>query len=193
MNYQRRTPHLASSEHLGYHRHELPIIYSEGSRLRKILVNKVEKLFNQYKNCLRIEGSILSMYEYDFDNLMIYEMLRATCSNGAQELLKTWESESTRIIQEGVLAAWLSIDGYKLSREIHKQAGELSYGLVLKHPVAIKRAASYLAGFTRQDEMTGLMSAKKVSRCHNFAVDRAMQRNPHKSKTEIELIVRPYK
>jgi hypothetical protein len=157
------------------------------------LVNKVEKLFNQYKNCLRIEGSILSMYEYDFDNLMIYEMLRATCSNGAQELLKTWESESTRIIQEGVLAAWLSIDGYKLSSEIHKQAGELSYGLVLKHPVAIKRAASYLAGFTRQDEMTGLMSAKKVSRCHNFAVDRAMQRNPHKSKTEIELIVRPYK
>lgn len=193
MNYQRRTPHLVSSEHLRYHRHELPIIYSEGSRLRKILVNKVEKLFNQYKNCLRIEGSILSMYEYDFDNLMIYEMLRATCSNGAQELLKTWESESTRIIQEGVLAAWLSIDGYKLSSEIHKQAGELSYGLVLKHPVAIKRAASYLAGFTRQDEMTGLMSAKKVSRCHNFAVDRAMQRNPHKSKTEIELIVRPYK
>lgn len=193
MNYQRRTPHLVSSEHLRYHKHELPIIYSEGSRLRKILVNKVEKLFNQYKNCLRIEGSILSMYEYDFDNLMIYEMLRATCSNGAQELLKTWESESTRIIQEGVLAAWLSIDGYKLSSEIHKQAGELSYGLVLKHPVAIKRAASYLAGFTRQDEMTSLMSAKKVSRCHNFAVNRAMQRNPHKSKTEIELIVRPYK
>jgi len=123
---------------------------------------------------------------------MIYEMLRASCSDGVSELLKTWERESFKIIQEGVLAAWLSFDGYRLNNQIHKQAGELSYGLVLKHPVAIKRAASYLAGFTRQDEMQGLMSAKKISRCHNFAVERAMQRNPDKTKAQIELIVRPY-
>lgn len=184
---------MVSSEHFKYHGQELPIIYSEGSRLRTILVGKVEALFNQYKNCLRVEPSIQSVYQYDFDNLMIYEMLRATCSNGAQELLKTWESESNRIIQEGVLAAWLSIDGYRLRGQIHKQAGDLSYGLVLKHPVAIKRAASYLAGFTREDEMTGLMSANKVCRCHNFAVDRAMQKNPDKTKAQIELIVRPFK
>ena len=192
MSYQRRTPLLVSSEHFKYHGQELPIIYSEGSRLRTILVGKVETLFNKYKNCLIVDPSILSVYRYDFDNLIVYEMLRATCSDGTQELLKTWESESTRIIQEGVLAAWLSFDGYRLNNQIHKQAGELSYGLVLKHPVAIKRAASYLAGFTRQDEMQGLMSANKISRCHNFAVDRAMQRNPDKTKAQIELIVRPY-
>ena len=192
MSYQRRTPLLVSSEHFKYHGQELPIIYSEGSRLRTILVGKVETLFNRYKNCLRVEPSILSVYQYDFDNLMVYEMLRATCSNGAQELLKTWERESNKIIQEGVLAAWLSFDGYRFNNQIRKQAGDLSYGLVLKHPIAIKRAASYLAGFTRQDEMDGLMSANKVSRCHNFAVDRALQKNPDKTKAQIELIVRPY-
>ena len=149
-------------------------------------------MFKQYKNCLRVEPSINSVYQYDFDNLMVYEMLRASCSDGVSELLKTWEKESFKIIQEGVLAAWLSFDDYKLNNQIHKQAGELSYGLVLKHPVAIKRAASYLAGFTRQDEMQGLMSANKITRCHNFAVERAMQRNPDKTKAQIELIVRPY-
>lgn len=184
---------MVSSENFKYHGQELPIIYDSGSRLRNILVGKVERLFNKYKNCLRVEPSILSVYQYDFDNLMVYEMLRATCSDGTQELLKTWERETARIIQEGVLAAWLSFDGYRLNAQIHKQAGELSYGLVLKHPVAIKRAASYLAGFTKEDEIGGLMSTNKVSRCHNFAVDRAMQRNPDKTRAQIELIVRPYR
>ena len=114
---------MVSSEHFKYHGQELPIIYSEVSRLRTILVGKVETLFKQYKNCLRVDPSIESVYRYDVDNLMIYEMLRASCSDGVSELLKTWERESFKIIQEGVLAAWLSFDGYRLNNQIHKPDG----------------------------------------------------------------------
>lgn len=177
---------MVSSAEYAYHKHEVPIIYADNTKLIKTLTFRVNQLHKQFSCCRTIHNNVVSFYNYDFNNLIIWEMLNASTYPGALELAALFDKESMQIVQEGVLAAWLTLDDTRLfNRSIQRQAGELSYGLVLKHPIAIKRAACYLCNFTKDDELQSIIPTKIITATSERAIERVMTRRPNESRTSI--------
>ena len=176
---------MVSAAEYAYHKHEVPIIYADNDKLRKTLTFRVNQLHEQFGCCRSIHNNVVSFYNYDFDNLIIWEMLNASTYPGALELAALFDKESMQIVQEGVLTAWLTLDDTRFNRSIQRQAGELSYGMVLKHPIAIKRAASYLCNFTKDDELQSIIPTKIVTATSERAIERVMIRRPNESRTSI--------
>lgn len=176
---------MVSAADYAYHKHEAPIIYADNTKLIKTLTFRVNQLFKQFHCCKSIHNNVVSFYNYEFNNLIIWEMLNASCFQGVKDLVALFEKESLQIIQEGVLAAWLTLDDTRFSRSILRQAGELSYGVVLKHPIVIKRAASYLCGFTREDELQCLLPTSLIIQTTEIAIERVMLRRPNESRASI--------
>lgn len=176
---------MVSAADYAYHKHEVPIIYADNTKLINTLTFRVNQLFEQFRCCRSIHNNVVSFYNYEFNNLIIWEMLNTSCYPNVKELVALFEKESLQIIQEGVLTAWLTLDDARFNRSILRQAGELSYGMVLKHPIAIKRAASYLCGFTREEELQSLLPTHIVVQTTEVAIERVMLRRPNESRTSI--------
>jgi hypothetical protein len=175
---------LVSAGDYAYHKHEAPIIY-EHTKLIKTLTARVNQLYEQFNCCRSIPDNIVSLYNHEFNGLIVWEILNTSAYPGAAELAALFDKESQQIVQEGVLAAWLTIDDTRFRRSILRQAGELSYGMVLKHPIAIKRAASYLCNYSKDDELQGNIPSKIVAATSEQAIDRVMIRRPNESRTSI--------
>lgn len=176
---------LAESER-EFHGDDTPIVYNSLGKLRQNLIYWVELYHKQFGNVTTISDDVPTLYNYHLDYSMVYHMLQMSKNVDVDRLLATYERESLQIIIHGILAAWITIDDSPIfTQTIGRQAGLLSTGLILKHPIAIKRAAAYVAGISREDEIEEIMPKHCVKYAHNYAIEQVIVRKPELSRRQI--------
>lgn len=110
-------------------------------------------------------------------------------------LYKIISADINRICVEAACCAWLSWDSAVITglEDLKHELPEcLSYGLVLEYPSPILRAASFLAGFTKREELFSL-----PEHVHNqadlFALQQLRDLFPDLTQEDYKSLIDPYR
>jgi hypothetical protein len=145
-----------------------------------VLEYEVEKSYQKFRNYTTVDSNLVALYRYFFQKKIVEWFFSEMISDEKElnELIARWESDTKYIRIEGVLAAWLMV-GRKFRDPITKDLmHNLSYELVLKYPMVIKRAGCFVSGFTKQEEVEGGVPPTFIKDLHWKAIAEVMERRP---------------
>ena len=145
-----------------------------------VLEYETEKSYQKFKNFTTIEDNLVSLYRYFLQKKIVewFFVEMVTEEKQIYDLLQQWENDTKYIKIEGVLAAWLMVDREFKDPVIKELMYNLSYGLVLKYPMVIKRAGCFVSGFTKQEEIQGGIPPMIIKDLHWLAIAEIMERKP---------------
>ena len=145
-----------------------------------VLEYETEKSYQKFKNFTTIEDNLVSLYRYFLQKKIVewFFVEMVTEEKQIYDLLQQWENDTKYIKIEGVLAAWLMVDREFKDPVIKELMYNLSYGLVLKYPMVIKRAGCFVSGFTKQAEVQGGIPPMIIKDLHWLAIAEIMERKP---------------
>lgn len=145
-----------------------------------VLEYETQKSYKKFKNFTTIEDNLVSLYRYFLQKKIVewFFVEMVTEEKQIYDLLQQWENDTKYIKIEGVLAAWLMVDREFKDPVIKELMYNLSYGLVLKYPMVIKRAGCFVSGFTKQEEIQGGIPPMIIKDLHWLAIAEIMERKP---------------
>lgn len=145
-----------------------------------VLEYEVEKSYQKFKSYTTVDNNLVALYRYFFQKKIVEWFFSEMVSGEKQlhDLIARWEYDTKYIRIEGVLAAWLMVDRKFRDPVTKDLMHNLSYGLVLKYPMVIKRAGCFVSGFTKQEEMEGGVPPIFIKDLHWMAIAEVMERRP---------------
>jgi hypothetical protein len=162
--------------------------------LREKLLSKLEHYSKRY-GLSPIPESLLDKYRYYEERYYVVQIIVQDLTRlypgqvepfegdtYAPTLYKLIKHDLDAVPLAAAMAAWISWDNWRFDGELKSK--NLSYGLVLNYPHPMMRAACFVAGTTKEDELDNCIPLEKKKTADLYAVQEILK-NQGKERIEI--------